>query len=274
MAKIKRVSDEGHLLDTEVALYVQALLEDDLLQVGEMDLRHVEACSKCKERILDVYLSLADREPLAAHRHRHEPAHPTSLGQRRRRLNLPLIAAVLVGCVVLLGLYRLLLQSPDVQPVPIRQPKDKTVARNSEPLPPVPIRKVEAQKANSHKSGKMIQPSSSKRVSLRFRLNANLEAMINSPTRSAVWEILSPANDYVYDHPFFFRWKRASPLALKLKILSNTNRVIYTFAVTGREFLFNKPLSPGLYYWKLESSQDLLHVGRFRVTQRLTAPAR
>jgi hypothetical protein len=96
----------------------------------------------------------------------------------------------------------------------------------------------------------------------RYRVNPNLENMIGSRLRSGLFEVPGPANGSIIKEPIHFSWKKALVTPHTLKIVNNKNQVLYTYPVQGTSFDFNETLPPGLYYWKLESQNELLYVGK------------
>ena len=271
MPENNKVSGFSHLQDPDAALYVQALLEDNLSVLETHHLQHVEECSGCKEKILEVYLAMADRKKITNRQGERVSAPPFSFVTKTRRLFLPLVAATLVAFVVLLTVYRLLLKPSASQLVPVKTPIYKI--RANQVLRAVdPAKKTKIGKPDSFNTTRVPKTDAKQAAPKKFRVNTNLEAMVNSHTRSAVWQILSPVNDVFYQGLLKFSWKQVAVKPLKLKILNNLNTILFTFEVTGKGFLFSKSLPAGLYYWKLESSDDLLHVVRFRVLKRVSAP--
>jgi hypothetical protein len=98
---------------------------------------------------------------------------------------------------------------------------------------------------------------------LQYQVNTNLENMIGSRLRSGLFEALTPKNNSVLTIPIQFSWKNEFLTPHTLKIVNNMNDLLFQYPVKGNSFEFTGNLQPGLYYWKIESQNELLHVGKF-----------
>ena len=54
-------------------------------------------------------------------------------------------------------------------------------------------------------------------------------------------------------------------MTLKFIILNNRNSSVYERLISGKELTIDTKLNPGLYYWKLESSDAVEAMGKFYV---------
>ena len=61
-----------------------------------------------------------------------------------------------------------------------------------------------------------------------------------------------------------FEWEGAES-GLEIVILNNRDEVLSRDKAAGRKLNRKAPSTPGLYYWKLETDDDLLYVGKFLV---------
>lgn len=94
-----------------------------------------------------------------------------------------------------------------------------------------------------------------------------LEEKINNTTRSGNgFQLVNPPNEASFDPqtPILFRWENPGNEPLKLKILNNQGDKLYTYPLNDTQFLFREELPPGLYYWKVESDDDV-RIGKFFV---------
>jgi len=97
-----------------------------------------------------------------------------------------------------------------------------------------------------------------------FETLPHLEYLVSQyQPRGAQLEIVSPANDAQFRGAVKFTW-RNNTKPLILEILNNQERLLATVEAQS-EFTLGKHLAPGLYYWKLLSGEELLHVGKFFV---------
>jgi hypothetical protein len=64
-----------------------------------------------------------------------------------------------------------------------------------------------------------------------------------------------------------FHWLVGTAAPANLRILNNKGEKLYSYAVQADQFAFKEDLTPGLYYWKIESNDDF-RLGKFYVDQR------
>ncbi len=98
-----------------------------------------------------------------------------------------------------------------------------------------------------------------------FAANVTLENFINRNNRSgSPVEIVSPAIGADVKMPLTFEWANTKKnVTLKFVILSNQNIPVYNSLINGKELTIDIKLDPGLYYWKLESSESIEVMGKF-----------
>jgi len=99
--------------------------------------------------------------------------------------------------------------------------------------------------------------------SARFTVNPNLENMVGSSSRSHTVRVVSPLNNADLAGEIQFTLENLPKETCRLKILDNKSRVLHSEILKENRFLLKENLGPGLYYWKLETQKDLLHLGKF-----------
>ncbi|MDD8019428.1 MAG: hypothetical protein PHP42_13730, partial [Bacteroidota bacterium] len=97
-----------------------------------------------------------------------------------------------------------------------------------------------------------------------FTESPNMEDLVQNQFRSTSIEALSPIVGKVASQPIIFKWKGYDE-QVTVKVLSNKEVPVSSTTVDGTSLTLKKNLSPGLYYWKLESKEELLFVGKFIV---------
>ncbi len=105
--------------------------------------------------------------------------------------------------------------------------------------------------------------------------SANLEDFIRHPTyrSSQRIRVLSPANGAIVSRQARFRWQTEYDSSIYWKLLDNKEKIVASDTTRNNEYVLEKiTLPPGLYYWKLESDEDLLHVGKFFVGEAERIP--
>jgi hypothetical protein len=106
-----------------------------------------------------------------------------------------------------------------------------------------------------------------------FRINPNLEYMINSQLRDETIKVNSPTNNSIVENNIVFNWESFASKPIQLKILNNENDILFEYSIQTNTFVLEETLSPGLYYWKLENQTDLLYVGKFFIGKQITVRA-
>lgn len=250
--------ESGHLSDNSTASYADGILEGELSCLPEEVLIHVEECSECKNKILElsVFLRNPDSSPAAhyAQRIRFKP------GQKWFEYSMR-IAALFIPAALLISAYFLIYKENSSQKELISKTTADKQVREKLQLES----KSSTKKTQSNlKNGKLGVINNNGNLSPRnFRVNPNLESTIGTQYRSASIQILSPRNNVRLSGDIFFSWKKSTQPILILKIINNQNEVFYNYSVSGNRFIFKQKLSPGLYYWKLENKNDLLYIGKF-----------
>jgi len=183
------------------------------------------------------------------------------------------IAAVFVVFVLLAGAYFFIYKDPTFINRFLNGPaveKQDQTARTEIFTPATDTGTDEKKAANDQgtKGSNEIKANVGRRKNTRspasqYRVNPNLENMIGSRVRSGFFEVLGPENGSIIKEPIHFAWNKVLEKPHTLKIVNNKNQVFYMYTVQGVSFDFNETLSSGLYYWKLESQNELLYVGKF-----------
>jgi hypothetical protein len=257
-----QLSSPAHLSQEAAALYVDALLRQDLSSLSEETRSHVESCPACKDSILDIYgfLSAADEQAPAAVLPDFIRAAEAKPPLRLVPLYLRRAAAVFFFLTLFLSLYFLLYRGGDFTPGDVETGPPAGEQVSVEEGVKADPAGVDVQRA---------QGDSRPVVEEGFRVNPNLEAMIDGKFRSVAVQVISPRNRETYGRDIVFSWKNFKKKPLTLKILNNRSRLLFQYDLEAGEnrFDFKEKLKPGLYYWKLECRQDLLYVGNFYIRQ-------
>jgi hypothetical protein len=266
------VMEDGHLGAEASALLVEALRWGKMTQVPENLLTHVEACRECKDNILEVVTFF--RNPDSTVERKRKIAGRTK-SRRDWYFYRGKIAAAFVVFVLLASAYFYIYKSPSFNGVFL---PDSTIARQENKIQgktttPMPGEKSSVTKKTvglnpGNKVANNIKADAAKTrngqtADSRYRVNPNLENMIGSRLRSGLFDVLGPGNGSILTAPIPFAWKKELTNPHTLKIVNNKNDVLYTYPVQGSSFTFRGSLASGLYYWKLESQNELLYVGKF-----------
>ncbi len=266
---------DGHVNDVMIALLSDSLMQqsDVTPDVPHDVLDHVDQCIECKDKIMDVVLFLQDpnvgsTEESSVTRpiHRTGETIPLTIPRKNRHFFQSKIAAVFVAMAVTIAAFYLVYQTPLTNNPDSDNPID---GKNNTPI---------TQTRKTTPPSSRIQPKATKPTPTvrntkpedpRYSVNPNLENMVDSRMRGVLPEALTPQNNSVQKGPIRFSWVNAFSNSHTLKIVNNRNNVVYSFPVSGDYLEIDAKLENGLYYWKLESENELLHVGKFFVGKAL-----
>lgn len=256
--------ENGHLNDDLTARYADAVVEGGISDLPEEALRHVEICMDCKDRILELSMFLRNPDSFV-----HVVGADTiPLQPRRKWYAYPMrLAALFAAAALLLGTYFFVLKdNASLKEIFSNAGDAKQVQQQVKETPKKPPAKEPRGKANG-KQDPVVTKHNGNVTHPHFRVNPNLESMLDTHYRSAGIQIISPVNNSTFNagNDINFAWKPAPQGSVTLKIINNKNEVAYDYKVSGGEFVFNQKLAPGLYYWKLENQKDLLCIGKFLV---------
>lgn len=247
-----------------------ALLTDSLLrdETGTPDvppevLDHVDQCAECKDKIMDVVLFLGNPDADAEEKRTGETI-PLTIPHKNRSFFRGKVAAIFVAMAVSVGAYYYVSQNP----LPKTDHNGNQNLKKKNQTQQVNGKQKKSTNQNQNQK-KTIKPVTSNRnspgVDSRYRVNPNLENMVDSRMRGILPEALTPQNNSVQQGAIRFSWVNAFEKSHTLKILNNRNDVLYAFPVSGDFLEIEAKLMDGLYYWKLENENELLHVGKFFV---------
>jgi hypothetical protein len=264
-----------HLNDVQTALYLDFLLSESRSIPSEKILKHVENCPLCKDKILDLFLHterIRHSEIKDAIKHAF---HPSIIKQTQHTR--PAVIKQIAASIFLLAFFvtvyftviktNLLNETPGIRPLSIKREvqikkTDKSSLSSSETSAP----------GKNRKNTGLIKRKPVNNQNLDFKINSNLELMINSQTRDETIKVISPGNKAICHGRILFSWETFGIKPVQLKILDNKNEIIFKYSIQGNSFDFNEKLPPGLYYWKLENKNDLLYVGKFFINGNVSSP--
>jgi len=267
--------EDGHLSDALTARYADALIEEGIPNLPEEALLHVQDCTECKDKIIDVSIFLRNPDSsIAKSADRVKSAITDNTDNivvmpgRKWDLYPLRIAAIFFVTAILLGTYFFVFRDGASFKEMFSNTGDTGQIKQAEEKPAVPGQKTsspgETPANGAEKNGQ--QTTTGNGVNI---VNPNLESMIDTRYRSSGIQIISPLNNtgYTAGSDIVFAWTPPVQGPLTLKIINNKNAVVYEYplGVNGCEFVLKQNLPPGLYYWKLENQDDLLHIGKFFV---------
>lgn len=268
-----------------MSLYIDALKMDKLHKVPASILRHIDQCDACHTKALDMYTILGDQD------YNKSGAHPTLDKEvtvfNKRRLFLRIAAAAAMLALAFFFYQRSAEVLPDKGDVVVEDPQEEVIPNVEEPASTLPLEdKTKPESDKKAPVGNIVNQvpqavlpkgesdtKSAKPVDDRVRYAANFvpsehwESMVNETVRGDGFEAKKPVTSAVFKfgNTIPFQWSTDNVKGLQLILLNNRGEEIKTIALSGIELLWKEQLTPGRYYWKVESADDLLYVGRFEV---------
>lgn len=285
---MKAIKDQNHLSDEQIALYVDALRADKTDDLPLAILSHIDDCQPCHRQAIDLYSMLNDVD------YTNIGAHPTLDKKEAKVFSMPRLLMRIAAAVALLvvSFYFFSRNTDvndrgdivrDVTPTektnPVNTPnsaEEKTLQKEDLIIPEkeevivkdAPV-KLEApkQKNPQPKSIIPIEPQNTRELyAANFEPSVEWSDMMNETVRSTSFQVLQPKSPTAFkpNTKIAFQWK-GSNMNRYLVVMNNKGDEIHKAKVIANSFELDAKLLPGLYYWKLDSDEDLLHVGSFTV---------
>jgi hypothetical protein len=123
-----------------------------------------------------------------------------------------------------------------------------------------------AQSSNNKPDTIAIDQEDDKLLAMNYQESTYLESSIGQ-TRSEDIQILKPehSTEYLKGESIVFNWSSSIKETINLIILNNKEKVLYNIEISAKPYILKQRLVPGLYYWKLETDDDLLHLDKFYI---------
>ncbi len=241
-------TDNAHLSDEAIALYVDALRFNKVYHLPSVILNHVADCRECKMAIVEIFSLIQGAEIGGTEPHPFFDEKKAE-GEKRFSITFRLAAVLIIGISIGLVSYyfRVLLEEHSLL-------RGSVVTREY----------VQSGKPDFMPSDSLVV-SKQEFFADNFTVSPNLENLVNVHSRSLSIQVLSPLNGENVKERILFQWKADADDRLTLKILSNKEKTLQTISVRGSRYVFLQKIPPGLYYWKLEDKDELLYLGKFFV---------
>ncbi len=246
----------GHVTDEALSRYIDQQLKQNnaILSTQEQTdiANHLKACFVCSNAYHSVYQYLSDEQ--------RNPSEMKTPGLILRFIRKPAFIAGVSIAAVLFIVFLIVLYNrhePEIT-------KDNHID-------------VKKDSVKIVKTDTVIQPikTPEKEKDLwagNFVPSRDFENLMKQNFRSGEsFELLSPMTDMKAFKEISFRWNYSGKETIILKILNNKEKTIMTIKPEQNEYLLQlnqKIFVPGIYYWKIETEEDLLSVGKFIVPRR------
>jgi hypothetical protein len=241
-------TENAHLNDEAIALYVDAIRLNKVYHLPTAVLRHVADCKECKAEIVENTTLTQNEKFQDAEPH---PYFNQKIARSEKKFSYAYRIAAVVIVGISIGFLFYYFRS-------IRE--EQAVLRG-----PVSIPEYLQKGYQGHVPSESANVQQKALLADNFAVSADLENLVTTQSRSASIQVISPPNDAVSRQSILFQWKTDGNDPLILKILSNKEKKIQSISVRESRYVFTQKIPPGLYYWKLESKGELLHVGKFFV---------
>jgi len=276
----------GHLSDLGVSQYVDAIRSGTTEDLPHELVTHVEKCKECKKEVLRLHAIMADikqEESVPG----PQPVTPVQKTHRwpfyAYRIAAAVAFFVLVGAVAVYfltstdeitivdepGLEQPLPYGPEETPPPLME-DEEPADRDTEHLEPADRdpeyrdpadQDPEEPEAEDRRAEEMLRD----RYAANFEPLTLYESMTEQSFRSFGLEILAPQTGSEVRDGVTFRWEIRYDDPLIVTIIDNHGDRVHQGTVSANEYYFDDFPAPGLYYWRLETDESLLFVGKFVV---------
>ena len=244
----------SHLSEENISLAVDNLLFPGKQSLPNFISNHLDECTHCKMLVLENYETLKEVEKIYL-----SSSENSQTEFKTSKSFFYKVAAILVLFIISsVLLYYFFLYDKGLKPIKISnttqlKSKDTVTIKDS-------VKEIVKDNNQLNKQIALNQKTA-------FEPSLNLESIVKANFRSKSITTLSPGNGKN------FKLKQSIPFSFKsngeqnsiLKIIDNKENVIFSVPLQSEFYTFQNNLPSGLYYWKLENSDELLTAGKFTV---------
>lgn len=211
---------------------------------------HLISCRICREKLKKTEVIIENLKKSETNKvFDTKPDKIDFISSGKRNYSFLKIAAGILLVIGSTGLYLLLHERHNAgNEIPVAD--NKNVADS---LPQKIDRQADPEKSQEKKQNKDKSPVI---LAENFVPDAFYENLVENVYRSESLHILSPGNDTLSAEPVF-DWKYANEDSLKLIIVNNKKARIFDMKIK-KPYRLNIKLSPGLYYWQLQTEEETL----------------
>ncbi len=271
------ISKEGHLTNDFISLYIDALLLGHVNKLPNEVLEHVEDCKICKQRILEGYDILKETEEVNVNEHPYFGAKKKELKKTRFLVQYKIVASVVfIISLGIIGFYVLnnkpetsnkiaegiekKSETPDSINENVMLPKDTLKAIDNQEVKNQPDLENEIDLNNLIAENKL--------EGEEFQVSPIMLSMLGTNIRSDFFEAKHPKDSTIFenDQPISFMWDSDIEEEIVLKVFNYKDELVFeSMVLESNEFDLTEALMPGAYIWKIESTDDMFHLGLFFV---------
>jgi len=249
----------GHINEETISVYVDALMLDNIEIIPEQVIAHVENCARCKKEIIEVIDIMKEAKS-------HTENMPLPEKKQKDKNE---IGRSLLTILIIIGLGYIFMNLITVNSNESYNKQDENLIIG------IPDQVVEMDYAADEeffiKEEKPIKKAkvkrSKKKKAYQYEASYNLESLVETNFRSNSIKVIAPkiAQQFNSRQKITFNFVNTLQRTLFIKIVNNKEENVFTTDFIGDSYKLNCKLKPGLYYWKLETEDDLLYVGKFTI---------
>ena len=259
---LKYTQKDGHLTDEGIALYVEALQLNRLEQLPREVKEHMASCEICMQQAIELYALMENIDEAVLGK--HPSLNKEKKSPRKRYIRLGLVSA---AATLALLLYWFSLEETALGPAPeaIRPAIKDTLNLPQEVPQQVPQALEEETPIQKTVPKPAPLPKEPEQYAYNFEPSEELEELTGAITRSNLIKIDKPQLDATLKvgQIISFAWQQSEQVPFFLIVLTNNEEILLRTEVSSGTYDYKEKLPPGLYYWKLETEDDLVHVGKF-----------
>jgi hypothetical protein len=241
---------DSHLSDEGVALYVDALKLQRTKELPEEVRDHVSQCQACRKEVTGLFSILTEENYGAMGPHPFFDRRGETTAKKTEWIYR---VAALVAVGVGISLIAYFISSERGEITPALRDASPGVMNSSDTT------------AEDTSSGREVLPSARGTYADNFAELAEYEGLVAAETRSTAIDEVSPKSGIDVNQPVVFDWKSEGKGPLLLSVLTNRDSLVHRIRIATLPYVFRNSLTPGLYYWKVESGEELVFVGKFFV---------
>ncbi|MFC1733076.1 hypothetical protein ACFL6I_22485 [candidate division KSB1 bacterium] len=254
------LNKSGHINEEALSLYVDALMLDNIEIIPEQVIAHVENCTRCKKEIIEVIDMMKEAKTHTEHIQIPDTKfkHKNKTGRSLATILLLLGLGYIFMNLITINSNESNLRQDDNLIIGIPNPiveMDYTADLEAIVQPEEqPVKKAKSRKAKKTRTN-------------HYHESYNLESLVETNFRSNSIKVIAPkiTQHYQSKQRVTFNFVNTLDQTLFIKILNNKEENVFTTDFTGNSYQMNRNLEAGLYYWKLETEDDLLYVGKFTI---------
>lgn len=268
---------DGHLSDEGLSLYVDALKLDKTQRLPKRVREHLDGCDDCKQTSTELYGIVGELDYSKKGAHPRLDQKAKEGGAKRRSLIFGLAIAASLALLAFFFYGQFKGEGPSAPSIANEdQPPQTPAVKNNPPIAPeTPEKIVENKpKQNTAPSTTPAAPSTPsvtnqqpQQLAANMVPNEELDAMVATVYRSGDFYVMTPRVDIGIKKGLKvrFNWSGFQQIYLTIRVFNNEGEELHKGGSDDNYAEWDPTVPPGLYYWKLESPDDLLHVGRFRI---------